>query len=238
MASSWKVAYADFVTAMMAFFILMWVMNVTPPEMKKAIAGYFQEGGKGIPTERLTPSKPGESQEQTKSDSRDKSEQEKSFARIAAELQIGVLDTGLNTEETVSVTSNDTGVLLRISGNMAFAPNDAALSPTAITVMDELVKELSVHQLYVIVRGHTDTAETGVPNYPSKWELSAARSTAAARYLISTGVKPIALISTAYADTKPLLPDFSPGAAARNRRVEFFLYRPGEGESESNMLGG
>ena len=235
MASSWKVAYADFVTAMMAFFILMWIMNVVPPETKKALSGYFQEGGKGVPVERLTPSKEAEVNEETPSESSDKSEMEKSFARIAAELQIGVLDTGLNTQDMVSINSNDSGVLLRITGNMAFEENQAELTPSARRIMDEVAKELSVHKLYVVVRGHADTMESGAPLFPSNWELSAARATTAARYLIAKGVTPIMLISTAYADTKPLLPGFAQSAAQRNRRVEFFLYRPGEAK---NILGG
>ncbi|MDL2291433.1 chemotaxis protein MotB, partial [Desulfovibrio sp. OttesenSCG-928-F20] len=40
--SSWKVAYADFMTAMMAFFLVMWLLNMAPPETLQGIAGYFQ----------------------------------------------------------------------------------------------------------------------------------------------------------------------------------------------------
>ena len=43
MSSAWKVAYADFVTALMAFFLLMWILNMTPPETKKGLASYFAE---------------------------------------------------------------------------------------------------------------------------------------------------------------------------------------------------
>lgn len=41
MSSAWKVAYADFVTAMMAFFLLLWILNMVPPETKAGLAAYF-----------------------------------------------------------------------------------------------------------------------------------------------------------------------------------------------------
>jgi chemotaxis protein MotB len=107
-----------------------------------------------------------------------------------------------------------------------FQPGTAQFSQEGEKVMQEVLDVMHKYKVYLVVRGHADASETGAPNYPSKWELSAARANAAVRWLIEHGVKPNLVRSVAYADTRPRVPSTVPGAAAMNSRVEFNFHRP------------
>ena len=235
MSSSWKVAYADFMTAMMAFFLLMWILNMAPKETKVGLAGYFTEGpkfdaaaspmGNTIITQKVD-----------KLDIREfqLNEVDKSHYAIAQEIKQFIL------AETVAlnasgITSTSVGVLLHVANNAMFLPNSVELSPEGITVLEEVTKIMRKYKVYLVVRGHTAKGETGEPEFPSKWELSSARGTAAIRYLVEIGKIDSTLIrSVAYADTRPAVQDTDPEAAEKNRRIEFYFHRP---ETMSSVVG-
>lgn len=92
--------------------------------------------------------------------------------------------------------------------------------------MQEVVDVMHKYKVYVVVRGHADSTETGEPYFPSKWELSAARANAAVRFLVDKGISPKLIRSVAYADTRPRVPATVPDSAAQNSRVEFNFHRP------------
>ncbi len=225
---SWKVAYADFVTAMMAFFLLMWILNMTPKETLKGLAGMFQAdaqftsntiSGAAVSNNPLI-------QYVDKLDLRQKmDETEQSNYAIAQALQKFLLKDALPSASS-GITSDGVGVLLHITSDLMFKPGTVEFTPKGQGVLDEVVKVMQTYNVYLVVRGHADSSETGAPNYPSKWELSAARANAAVRYIIDKGIKPSLVRSVAYADTRPQLPSGLPGAAEKNSRVEFNFHRP------------
>ena len=230
---SWKVAYADFVTAMMAFFLLMWILNMVPPETKKAMAPMFQEdynisesSGSTTPVQG-SDSSPAE----TFTSGGTKGEDTKTFQAISMELQRAlVVSPDTKTIADNGITNSEVGVLLRVSGDIFFAPNSVVFTPTGLKVLEEVSKIMKTRKIFVVVRGHADFSENGAPYFPSKWELSSARSTVAVRYLIEHGVNPAAVRSVAYGDTRPLIktPD------DKNRRVEFYFHQP---DKMSTVLG-
>lgn len=232
---SWKVAYADFVTAMMAFFLLMWILNMTPPETKKALAPMFQSDYDV--TESIGTTTPVIGSDATPSSDfkagGTKDEDTKSFQAISNELQRSLmLSPDTRTLANNGISNSEVGVLLRVSGDMLFAPNSVMFTPTGIKVLDEVARIMKTRKIFVVVRGHADSSETGAPYFPSRWELSSARSTVAVRYLIDHGVNPAAIRSVAYGDTRPLVQ--GPDPEGKNRRVEFFFHQP---DKMSTVLG-
>jgi len=108
-----------------------------------------------------------------------------------------------------------------------FMPGSATLRPEGIKVLQGVVEVLKKHKMNLAVRGHTDDEETGGSVYPSKWELSAARAAAAARYIIeSAGISSTRVKAVGYADSNPLVPNTTAENKAVNRRVEFYYYSP------------
>jgi chemotaxis protein MotB len=228
MSSAWKVAYADFVTAMMAFFLLMWILNMVPPETKKGLASYFSGEGTFESTNVSPLSNNPFIQNTEKIDTRDLkiSEAERANYAIARKLrQMLMADAPKQTAEGIS--ADDVGVLLRVNSDALFAPGSAELAPTASSILDQVVALLREYNLYLVVRGHADTEEVAANSgYPTKWELSGARAAAAVRYVAERDIKPTRLRAVAYADTRPLEPGETPQGRAKNRRVEFYFHRP------------
>ena len=226
---SWKVAYADFVTAMMAFFLLMWLINMAPKETLKGLSGYFQADAQfstnnmsviGVSNNPLIQYVDKLDQREFKLD-----EIEQSHYAIAQSLKQFLLQDAVPSASS-GITSDGVGVLLHITADLMFKPGTVEFSKEGEKVLDEVVNVMLKYKVFLVVRGHADTSETGAPNYPSRWELSAARANAAVRYVIEHGIDAKLVRSVAYADTRPLAPSTTAGAAALNSRVEFNFHRP------------
>ena len=225
---SWKVAYSDFMTAMMAFFLLMWILNMTPPETKAVLADMFTADANILPGTATPRANNFMVQKVTKLDTRDvqMSEVERSHYAIAQEIKQFLLADAIPSNSS-GISSTKVGVLLHVTGDALFAPNSVEITPLGRKALNEVIKVMRKYKVYLVIRGHASKDETGRPYYPSKWELSSARATACVRYLMDQGNLDPALIRTvAYADTRPLVPATDPQAAAKNRRVEFYFHRP------------
>ena len=218
--SSWKVAYADFVTAMMAFFLLMWIINMTPPATLKQLEQYFQ--GDPKPAQGALFSPDANERQHTAALNRDEAMR---YAIAVRFKKIITEDPFLKSSSGIS--SDDVGVLLRLQSGMLFTPGSAELTEAAKRLLADVVDVLKTYNVALVIRGHADAAEAVKGLYPSNWELSGARSAAAARAIIAMGgIQANRIRAVAYGDSRPLMPDFSPEAVAANRRVEFYFHRP------------
>jgi chemotaxis protein MotB len=181
---AWKVAYADFVTAMMALFIVLWLMN-SSKQVQEAIGGYFKDPSgtsKMVGTDQRGS---GENITLTKDDmSKLKEQLQKTirtvtdFDKLKDQIEMTVTAEGLRIEllETATGTFFD-------SGN-ASPNNDAKQLLTA------LAQELGKLPNKISVEGHTDSkAYSGVRGY-GNWELSTDRANAARRIMQGSGIRP------------------------------------------------
>ena len=116
--------------------------------------------------------------------------------------------------------------MLHITSDVMFKPGTAEFSDEGKKVLDQVAEVMHKYKVYLVVRGHADSSETGAPLYSSKWELSSARANSAVRYLVGKDINPNLIRSVAYADTRPRVPSTVAGAAALNSRVEFYFHRP------------
>ena len=226
---SWKVAYADFVTAMMAFFLLMWILNMAPKETLGGLAEFFQSEAQAL-SNTTSPYKVENKatvQYKDKLDTRENKmdEVEQSHYAIAQALKQLLRQDALPSSSS-GITSNAVGVMLHITSDLMFKPGTAEFTGEGEKVLDQVADVMNKYKVFLVVRGHADSSETGAPLYPSKWELSAARSNSAVSYLIRKGINPELMRSVAYADTRPTVPATVAGAASLNSRVEFNFHRP------------
>ncbi len=226
MSSAWKVAYADFVTAMMAFFLLLWVLNMVPPETRAGLAAYFS-GERNFDSSATSPvSNNPFIQNTDKIDTRDLkiSEVEKSLYAIAQKIKQMLMADAVP-QSSSGISADDVGVQLRVNSDVMFRPGQVTLQPEGMKVLNEVLDIMKEYNLYLVVRGHADSGEARTP-FDSAWELSGARSAAVLRYLAEHGIKPTRMRGVAYGDTRPLKPGLSEESRAVNRRVEFFFHRP------------
>ena len=227
---SWKVAYADFVTAMMAFFLLMWLIAALKPQQKENLSIVFKDVKKDatqvtkqvvMPTFIPKDAKVGT----TEMNLSEKDQLKYEVALLVKEL----LAKDQDLQNNSGISSDNAGVLMQVNNAVMFAPNSAVLKPEAAKVLDGVADILLAEKVDLVIRGHTDDSETGSGLYPSKWELSAARAAACLRYVLAKGGGAIAatrMRAAGYADSRPLVPIFDDASRTANRRVEFYYHSP------------
>ena len=223
---AWKVAYADFVTAMMAFFLLLWVLSMVPPETRAGLAAYFS-GDRNFDSSSTSPiSNNPFIQNTDKIDARDIkiSEVEKSHYAIAQKIKQMLMSDAIP-QSASGISADDVGVQLRVNSDIMFKPGSVDLLPDGERVLTAVLDLMEEYNLYLVVRGHADSAETAPP-FTSAWELSGARAASMVNYLVQHGVKATRMRAVSYGDTRPLKPGIDEQSRAMNRRVEFFFHRP------------
>ncbi len=227
---SWKVAYADFVTAMMAFFLLMWLLAALKPQQKDSLAGQFKS--KPAATDSKAISNPMFIPRDAKVGIPELNRSEKDKIKYQVAMMVKeLLAQEKDVQANSGLSSDNAGVLMHVNNSVMFSPNSAVLKPGAARILDGVTRILLAEKVDLVIRGHTDDAETGNGLYPSKWELSAARAAAALRYILAKGggaISPTRMRAVGYADSRPLVPAISPENRAMNRRVEFYYHSPDE----------
>jgi chemotaxis protein MotB len=234
---SWKVAYADFVTAMMAFFLLMWLLTMVSAEKRIKLANYFknfslfEQGGTPIDTydnvsssfsiiDRSSQNSANEAHGYVK-----KPPEEATIEQIQERLEKAVKTRLGELKDQVLIDSFKGGVRIQVvdkEGKPMFLLGSAELTDNAkkaLSVIAENIKNLGNK---MAIGGHTDALSYSGNRY-TNWELSTERASAAREFLENNGVETKRLIMVAgYADVEPLIREdpYDP----RNRRISILLF--------------
>lgn len=208
----WLLTYADMITLLVALFIMLYSMSAVNQEKFGALAQSMRRefqalpehnGGKVVGTGNIV----------------DPIEQQ------AVRLQQFLQEKGLQTQ--VRVRHEERGLVISLlSDGTLFDLGSADLKPSAKQVLDRVAEVLRAVPNPVLIEGHTDNLPIRTVQYPSNWELSAARAARVLRYLVQKGGIPTErLIAVGYADTRPLVPNSSPANRAQNRRVDIAVLK-------------
>ena len=223
---AWKVAYADFVTAMMAFFLLMWLLNSADKNTKAGIAGMFQDPnffntqrgkeilsnyGKGIlPGGRgMTPGPDAGSgaPDAQAAEARERQALKGAADAIAGSFQNDPLLKAF--KDQIHLDFTDEGLRIQIQDKAQralFDSGSARLKPYTLSILEEIARELGKLPNHVVIGGHTDSQQYPGQTY-TNWELSSDRANAARRVMVSAarGLRPDQVRRvTGYADTMPV----------------------------------
>lgn len=209
---SWKVAFADFATAMMAFFLVLWLTATATPEQKLAVVGYFKdpvgftEGGSPNPVDLEGSASVIDEATQDVESSQIRIEDEvvdeladtleqRRMEELFQELQdrIEQSETLQEFKDQLLIDITDEGLRIQIvdrSGRPMFDSGRAELRYYSQDILFELSKTLGSVNNKLSITGHTDaTPFSGRPGY-TNWELSADRANTARRALVAGGVRP------------------------------------------------
>ncbi len=213
---AWKVAYADFVTAMMALFIVLWLMN-SSEQVKKAISAYFNDpagSGKELGSssagtgESLSIAK--DEMSQLKDKLEDAMKKSPEFEKIRQYVEMSVTGEGLRIE----LLESEKGIFFE-SGS----PHPSAVGEELIR---QLAEELGKMPNELLVEGHTDARPYGGRGEYSNWELSTDRANAARRLMESSGVGKHQIIQVrGFADQQLRIKDKPEDAS--NRRISVIV---------------
>jgi chemotaxis protein MotB len=237
---AWKVAYADFVTAMMALFMVLWLLTQADLKLRSQIAQYFRDPGVLSGGAIINPEQNSSKSREPEVVSKDimvvqgkgKSEQEllegqaeeieKAIAAAAAESpELAAL------KDQVIVQVTDKGLSIQVvdkGRNLLFDLSSAELKPALVELLRRIAGVLGQIPNPIQVGGHTDSRPFPTTSTKTNWELSFERANNARRVLGASGLRPGQITRVlAYADSEPLVPDDP--FADENRRLSVLAER-------------
>jgi chemotaxis protein MotB len=181
---AWKVAYADFVTAMMSLFIVLWLMG-SSEKVKKAVSGYFNDPRGTGAQMGTTMTGTGTTISQATTDElqklKEKLEEEikarKELEKLSKQIEITITPEGLRIE------------LIEGKDGTFFQSGSAKLSESGQELLALLGKELKTLPNSLLIEGHTDATPYSSDSGYSNWDLSADRANSARRLLQQDGVR-------------------------------------------------
>jgi len=230
----WLVSYADFITLLFAFFVVMYSLSsinegkyriLSDALMQAFRSGLILEGAQQVtepavisgsmvpPITRKTPAQHEEEQRR-----RDMARRMNSMAD-----EIRRVLGPLTREGRVTVTEGAHGITVEINASALFPPAEATLGSEAVAALRAVAAVLAPTSFSIIVEGHTDNLPINTFRFPSNWELSAARASSVVRLFVESGVSPERLTAAGYADQRPVAPNSTEEGRARNRRVTILI---------------
>lgn len=229
---SWKVAYADFVTAMMAFFLVMWLLNMTSQEKRAVLAMYFKhfslftksgqsfmyDGG-----QRPTGETHGGEEVLETGEFSSGLTNDDLATKLLTRVEESVNGPG---QQQVLIAVTVEGVRIQIVDsreNPIFQTGSAQLTDSAKKIIKTLCLVLKNFPNEIAVEGHTDSSQSKNQE-SSNWELSIARASSARRELEASGIDPSRIARVVgFADRQLLLPELP--TDARNRRISLVFMK-------------
>ncbi len=234
----WKVAYADFVTAMMAFFLLLWLITMVEPEKRARVSQYFKNFSifekSGLSFVDVTAKtdltdimqeKSNNPSERTKGGIMRRGQgmvSPQDFKeRLRREIEMRLADV----KDQVLVETFEGGVRIQMmdkDGSPMFALGSAELTPTARRIIKVITENIRDTENPIAIEGHTDALPYAGNKY-TNWELSTDRASSARREMEANGLAQERLIRVAgFAATDPLIKEnpYDP----RNRRISILVY--------------
>ncbi len=233
---AWKVAYADFVTAMMAFFLVMWIVGMND-DIKEAVAGYFRDpvgfakgGNKGVLPGGDGPFEPDKGRSLKKNLTRKQREAEawESLKDLGKNIEhkLEKMESFKQFKDQINIELTRDGLriqLVEASGKSSFFSSGSAdMSPDGRNILAAISSELAKLDHSVVIEGHTDSKKFNDGAEYTNWELSADRANTARRVMLASGVREGKIKEIrGYAANDPRYPDDPTNPA--NRRIAIIV---------------
>jgi chemotaxis protein MotB len=217
-AERWLITYADLITLLLAFFILMYTMSKQDAQKYQEISGQLKAvftGGIGVAG---------------KGSVLGKTPTELSFkggeGSGVRELERQIKGVDEQSKGRISVFADDRGIVVRAMEKAFFEEGKADLSNQAKKALDAIVPVIKSMNSHLRVEGHTDNVPIRTVEFKSNWELSVMRATEVVRYMIERHQFPADRISAAgYAEYRPIAPNDDPKNRGLNRRIEMIIVK-------------
>ncbi|XZG71136.1 flagellar motor protein MotD [Chitinibacteraceae bacterium HSL-7] len=223
----WLVSYADFITLLFAFFVVMYAISSVNEGKYKVLSDSLIDAFRhplaqtdivriqADPKSALvikaqpTPNPPRENP--------DLAEKTRKMRGMAGDLraQLGPMIQ----DGRVRVTQSRRGIAVEIADSVLFQVAKADLNDQARTMLSAVARLIADTDNLIVVEGHTDNQPMYSAQFPSNWELSAARAAAVVRLFAENGVVPKRMVALGYGEYRPVDGNDTPEGRARNRRV-------------------
>jgi chemotaxis protein MotB len=219
-APEYMLTYGDMMTLLLCFFVMLLAMSQIDENKFKVAASSFQNAFSGVleqlPTvaiheEVLIPRMGGDEQNK------------KMAVQAAREIRKAVKKEKL--EDAIKVKVTDKGIAIKVSDPIGFDVGKANIKSEFGDVLEKIVEIIGkVPDNEIRVEGHTDNTPIRTREFPSNWELSAARALNVVKFLSSKGgIHPKRLSAVGYGEYRPVAPNTSKENKQKNRRIEIYV---------------
>jgi chemotaxis protein MotB len=223
----WLVSYADFITLLMVLFVVLYSMGQVNVEKYKQLAesmkSAFTLGGASQVVDSQINEAGGDSEDGTSKPIVVPGIPEGPTQSEEVAGQLTAMLSSQNLGNQVSVQTNIEGVLISLSERLIFKNDQTDLPPEAMQVLDTIVEMMRPIENKVRLVGHTNNTPSTNPLYPTNWELSLARATSVAKYLINAGIAPERFIIAGQGEYSPVFPNDTEQHKEMNARVEIII---------------
>lgn len=239
----WLVSYADFITLLFAFFVVMYSISQVNQSKYRVLSETFEHAfnSRQITTDTISsnpiekiinPIQVGEPALSPDPSAIDVKQENAGDAMSTSADQLLEISSLVNerfadliNDELVSVSSNELWLQIELKDSILFASGDTDLSLQAQAIFDEIAGILKGYPNPIQVEGYTDNIPINNPRYPSNWELSSARASAIVKLLAARGVAPQRLSAVGFGEFQPVASNEHPAGRAQNRRVALMIAR-------------
>lgn len=223
----WLVSYADFITLLFAFFVVMYAISSVNEGKYRVLSDSLVSAFKNVqpssadPLRKLQPEAggaprpiilPGQPAHEGKLE-----EQTRKMQGMAGSIQQSL--GALISQGKVRVTQSKRGIAIEISDSILFDPARAELHPPSVTMLRAVAEMVKKSDNLIQIEGHTDNSPIRSSQFPSNWELSSARAASVVRLFAEAGVAPQRMVVIGYSDQRPVESNDKIDGRSRNRRV-------------------
>lgn len=235
----WLVSYADFVTLLFAFFVVMYSISAVNEEKYKAFSSSletaFNEKNRQLKeisaiqaaaqaNAAISAAEPNPVLEEVATGF-DLANEKKQLALVSDLLTESLGP--LVDKNLVSIKKKDYWIELELNSELLFLSGDAELATGAKPLLQKIAKEFKMLPNAINVEGHTDMNPISTPEFPSNWELSSARATRVVQEFIKEGIDPVRLSAIGYGQYHPVADNGTEEGRFKNRRVVVLLISQG-----------
>ncbi len=237
----WLVSYADFITLLFAFFVVMFAASNSDQKKAGQVAQAVQVAFKDLsvftPTGKVVPlydsgGLPADTKnvignthsafDVTQFVAGNQPGQGGKQSEVRAQLERMLKDE--IQKHNVRISEDARGLTVSLAESGFFEPGSAVMGPKALAVIDRIAATVAPLPGGIRVEGHTDNTPIHTAQFPSNWELSTARATFLLQYLISQGtISPPRLSAVGYGEYRPVASNDAPEGRAANRRVDLVV---------------
>ena len=223
----WLVSYADFMTLLFAFFVVMYAISSVNQDkyrvLSNSLGSAFGQSRVFINDtdpllQQRVPQLLLQRQRPNAALLKREREQMTSMARDLLKALAPLVSQG-----KVRVTESSRGISIEISDSILFAPGDARLGVESSDVLKAIAQVLKSDVHAIHVEGHTDNLPIKQQQFPSNWELSAVRASSVVRLFVENGITENRLLAIGHGSNQPVASNDTPEGRVRNRRVQVMI---------------
>ena len=230
----WLVSYADFITLLFAFFVVMYaVSSINEGKyriLSHSLVSAFKSSNPSslisAQSSQFTPihisqSKQADSIKLIDELSSHKAKKHEKMQRMARNILHAL--GSLVKDGQVRVTQNSLGITVEINASVLFSPGQAKLAENSSLALQAVAHVIKGHEHEIHVEGHTDNLPIHTESFPSNWELSTARASSVIRLFVENGVEANRLTAIGYGENRPIETNETTEGRKRNRRVAIMI---------------